>query len=554
MLAPPTRGVRGGRLLALALLLGVATAIPAQSCGGTQDPVEASLPQTIFPSQITEVTVDPVFGDDLQAITVGAPFRTVTAAAAALGYLVATQGPVGGGIVRLKPGVYGNGPGMNGEVFPIVVSRGVSIIGEDALSVVFQGDAHAANANSFPVLDAATGITSQKVPVFVFGTGATEGFEHTLLARVTIVDAAVGVLVTGAGEVSPTVAESLFARCEVGMCVDGQPGLPGQRHRPVSLWNTFGDCEVGFLRTGSVPSLPAIVNCVFKSTRDLEGVPCNAVRNSAFEAARSNGSPHVVQPHANPMPVLDLGTFGHRDLFLGARAPSQPMTGPLDPFLDWRLTWTTTAPVAPNLLNTVGLPFDREPVGNGTWVRLTYPGFLLGETSSEGTGTYGPTSSPLGGGGTTPTGGSVHVGYRGGSGFVVGGTLPGTRRFGTGAGGRLYDVIDITFPPGVGVFLIAGVVNAGPLWPQWATEPAGLLAEPLRYSLSARMGGQHIDLSHGFTDYTSLVTGLANDNHGVLNLGLPPSMPATSFALQAVLIHPTQGFFLSDAQAFQVGL
>lgn len=518
--------------------------------------------------------VDPEQGDDAAATPGGPAYKTIQAAVTA----VATQrGATQMGHVKLLPGWYGYDPSdgrYNGEAWPVVVPPGILIQGLNALNVTLDGGKKVPGPTTYAVASTEQAGLVDVVPCFVFGDTQLNGFDYNLLNRVTIVDADVGVLVTGDGEVHPTVAECLFMNCGVGAQVHSTGSGVQGAHRPKFLWNTFGNCDLGFALTGessgvitSTRAHPALMNCLFKSTVDLEGVPCHAVSSCAFGQTRFNTSSFVPQPIADPPgTVFDVDLFTHDDLFVGARSAvmQSAYAGTAQDdwwFTDYRLTFSTAFPSAtPNPAEGPGVTVFPAITPNGTGVDIGFgPGVTLGPVSAEGQGTYGPLFGPY-------SGATGHLGYRSGGTFLVGGTVPGERRFGADANGIMFDLIEVHWRPGQNVVL-AGVVH--PWTPRLWTPgqdhacgvfPGGMAAAPLLGPTF--VGDVYLDLWAYQTDpavttlLTTTLNGAAASGYAQINLssfGGPPTFPRFGGVWQAAFIDAATQIVASDAQPFYVG-
>jgi len=529
---------------------------------------------TISPLQ---AYVDPEQGDDGLALAhPGAfPFKTIQAAVSA----VSSQRAVSQfGDVVLMPGWYGydpSAPRYNGEAWPVVVPAGVHIRGVNALNVTIDGGKKIPGATTYSVPSVTQSGFVDVVPCFVYGAGQVNGFDFNLLNRVTIVDADVGVLVTGSGEVNPTIAECLFMNCTVGAQVHSSgSGIEGA-HRPRFLWCTFGNSDVGFALTGAIGGAvsatrarPALVNLLFKNTVDFEGVPCHAIAACAFASMRVNQSTFVPQPLATeaPTPVFDVECWEHSDLFIGARSSVMQATYSATAqsewwFTDWRLTFRTAYPTAiPNPAEGPGVTLFPAITPNGTTVGTTFgAGPVLGIDSSEGPGTYGPLNGPYGG----ATG---HIGYRSGGTFIVGGTVPGERRFGADANGIMFDHIEVHWRPGQ-PSIAAGVVHPSVprLWRQNQEHaegivPSGVLAASVLGP--SFVGDIFVDVWTYPMDLvvtnllTSTLASSAGSGYAMIDLssfGAAPTFPKFGGVWQAAFLDATTQVVTGDAQAFYVG-
>ena len=533
-----------------------------QQQGGpcTSTPAPAPLqPATVTPSLPTlEAWVDPEQGDDATASPGGLPYRTIQAAVDAVSLAMAAPSQMGG--VVLMPGRYGfdGGPGMaNGESWPVQVPPGVHIEGLDATSVIIDGGLKdpAATPITLPAVRAAG--TEDVVPCFVYGGSYLYGYGVSLIDRVTVVDADIGILVTGDGEIDPTIAESLFMNCDVGVRIHSTGHVTQGIHRPRILWCTFGNCDVGLAMTGEIAgavsasrSWPAIMNGLFKCNADLEGVPCDALAATAFGATRCNTSAFVAQPAVDPVPVFDADGWTRGDLFLGARYVQGPAESAW--FTDWRLTHATQAPGAvANPAASVGITAFPAATPNGTPVTLQFGGGLaLGMTSAEGRGTYGPLNGPFGGA-------PGHIGYRSGGTFLVGGTVPGERRFGPDANGVMYDVIDLHWKTPGTALLLFGVRPGGRPWLPNQRHPAGVLdpPHPMANSPFPWSGDVFIDyVNHPINDFSGLVANTGSTGFASANLGLQSVGFSVPSVWQMAVIDATGQIVLTDSQAFVIGL
>lgn len=543
----------------------LATPLLAQApCAATGDPVAAGVPATQVPTSLLAFEVDARFGDDTLGAAGQAPFRTIGAAVQQAS-LWARLSADHAATINLRPGSYGPAAGMSGDVFPVVVPARVSIIGRDATSVIIRPQTFVMNSSGGLTLPTSrSSAPTPRVPAFIYavpGPGGEGGYEHTLLARVTIVGADLGVLVAGPGEISPTIAQCAFVECAVGVQIDGSPGAhANQRHRPVLLWNTFGACIEGILATGTTQPSPAVVNCIIDAAAPLEGVPCNGVSQTVFVAGQANQSPHLAQPLGTPASTYDLSLHTRRDLYVGARVQDRLL--PPQSFADWRLVPLTETGIVNPLLDLGRSDFPLQ-LGNGVWVRLPFPDFDLGASSAEGPGTRGltgplpPQGSSTTGGGALPGGntGGAHVGYRGGGGFIVGGALPGERRFGTGPGGTvLYDRIHLFFSPNLSVVSLVGVVTPGEPYPGGfgPAAPQGMLEAPV---MVPGLGASWLRPDAVWNDFGTYVQALTPANRAVVQVALPPvGTPAATYVLQGVAIDAnTLALVTTDTQTFIIG-
>jgi hypothetical protein len=507
-----------------------------------------------------EAWVDPNFGNDATASTGGAgsPFKTIQAATTALAATIAW--PAQNGAVLLMPGRYGYDPldpRYNGEIWPVQVEPGVRIEGLNALNVLIDGGRRHPAAVSHNVVSPSSGALESAVPCFVLGSPRTSGYRWTLINRVTIVDADIGILVTGSGGVHPTIAESLFMNCRVGAQVHSSGGLSDGVHRPRFVWCTFGNCDIGLAltaETGGNPAparaLPAVVNGLFKCDTDLEGVPCSAVTTSAFAAARTNVSTSLIQPSEAPTPVFDADAYSHADLFMGARFLASGSPGSQAWFTDWRLTHqTATQPVTANPAANAGLIVFPIIPPNGTDVGAIFGDYAIGTASAEGSGTYGPLAGPTG----TPTG---HAGYRSGGTFLVGGTVPGERRFGLDAAGVMYDQVDLFWPPSGSAFFLGSVSIAQGPWLSGQRHPAGLLSGGVVLAPGSLpwAGSLFLDYqNHTIQDLSLLLPSNGTGGHHRISMGLPPVVQGwAGFAWQLAYLDGLGNLVTTDAQVFTV--
>ena len=559
----------------LCTLIALAPFASAQVCGAPAVPAPLLPVATMPAASPLTVHVDPESGDDTLASPGGAPYKTI---AAAIADVAIGRGAAQLGEVVLLPGWYGFDPAdprYNGETWPVVVPPGIHLQGVNALNVMLDGGRKAPGATTWSVPSTGQAGFADVVPCLVLGGSHQGGYDHSLVNRLTIVDADVGVLVIGDGEVHPTIAETLFMNCGVGAQVHSTGAATQGVHRPRFLWNTFGNCDVGCALTAEVfgtvapvRAYPALVNCLFKNVVDLEGVPCHAMASCAFGATRANLSTFVPQPATAELPttLFDVDGFSHADLFIGARASIAGQQNVGLPhgdwwFTDWRLTFTTELPGAiANPADGSGVTVFPSSTPNGTAVDVGFgPGVNLGPVSSEGPGTYGPLNGPFGG----ATG---HIGYRSGGTFLVGGTVPGERRFGPDAAGIMYDLIEIHWKPGQNPF-VAGVVHpwVPRLWLSGQDHAEGVLANGVSASFlfgPAFVGDVFLDLWSYPQDVAVsmlLTTTLASagaSGYAQINLssfGAPPSFPKFGGVWQVALLDQTNAFIASDAQAFYVG-
>ena len=536
------------------------TCIPAGVPSPTQPPTVAPTLGTIT------AYVDPVSGDNATGAPGGMPFKTIQAAVSALAQV--TNTPAQLGAVILMPGWYGYDPSdvrYNGEEWPVQVEPGIRIEGLNALNVMIDGGKRVPSPTTYTVPSPTTGAFIGRVPCFVMGGSLLYGYTYTLLNRMTIVDAEIGVLVTGDGEIDGHVSETLFMGCDVGVQIHSTGGPLQGIHKPRINWCTFGNCDVGLAMTGQTGpnltparSFPAIVNALFKSASDLEGVPCHAVSTSAFGATRVNQSTAIPQPAQNPVGVFDADLYSRHDLFVGARSQvtQQQFAGQTQAdwwFTDWRLTFAIPSGMA-NPADGPGITVFPTSTGNGTTVDLSFGDYAIASESAEGPGTYGPLVGPYGG----ATG---HLGYRAGGAFIVGGTIPGERRFGASASGIMYNKLDVYWRPGTSPMLLLGVnLGGGPLYVAGQRYPRGVMASPTALGpLLGFVGDAFLDYpTYGVTDWTTLVSGQGTSGVTQFDLtatlGLSTATTWTqSTVWQMACIDQTGTIVGCDAQPFSVG-
>ncbi len=531
---------------------------------GSPSPVQPPTPAPSLPT--VTAYVDPVLGNDATASPGGNAFKTIQAAVNALAQVTNTPSELGA--VILMPGWYGYDPTdtrYNGEVWPVQVQPGIRIEGVNALNVIIDGGRQVPAPTTYTVPSPTTGVLTPRVPCFVMGGSLLYGYTYTLVNRVTIVDADIGVLVTGDGEIDGTVSETLFMNCAVGAQIHSTGGALDGVHRPRILWCTFGNCDVGLAMTAQTGpnltpprSFPAVVNTLFKNTVDLEGVPCHAVSASAFGATRVNQSTSIPQPAPDPTSAFDVDLYTHNDLFLGARSQvtQQQFAGQSESdwwFSDWRLTFVIAGGMT-NPAQGPGVTTFPANTANGTTIDLSFGDYAIASESSEGLGTYGPLSGPYGG----ATG---HIGYRAGGTFVVGGTVPGERRFGSSASGIMYNLLDIYWPPGTTPVVLFGIdPGNGPLYINGQKHARGVL--PTAAALGPLLGfagDAFLDYpAYSLTDWTSLTNGLGTS--GVAQFDLTASLGLTNatqwtkhVVWQMACIDPFGIIVGSDAQPFSVG-
>ncbi len=542
------------------------------SCSAFAGPGFVQPPATTPTLPTVVAYVDPVSGDDVSAAPGGAAYRTIQAACDALDQVI--NAPLQLGAVVLLPGWYGYDPTdsrYNGEAWPVQVRPGVRIEGVNALNVMIDGGKVIPGATTFQVPSPTTGQLQARVPCFVMGGSYLYGYTHTLINRVTIVNAEIGVLVTGAGEIHGTVAETLFMNCGVGAQVHSTGGALEGQHAPRFLWCTFGNCDVGFAMTGQTGpnvtaprSVPALVNGLFKSDRDLEGVPCHAVSTTAFGLSRVNQSTAIPQPAQAPGSVFDVDGYAHAALFVGARCQATQQVHLGQPtsqwwFSDWRLTHATTQPGAtPNPADGPGVTSFPSITPNGTPVSLDFADYSIGSESSEGPGTYGPAAGPFGG----ATG---HLGYRSGGAYIVGGTVPGTRRFGASASGIMYNVLDVRWRNGTLPLMMLGMITGGggdSPWINGQRNAVGVLDHPAPLGpLFGISGDVFLDYSSfPVVDLTPLLGGASTGGLRSFNLGAalglnPGTNWSVNFVSQLIIMDAATGAIAgTDAQPFSVGL
>ena len=523
-------------------------------------------PPVVSTAAAYQAWVDPDSGDDATGLVSAGhtstpnAYRTIQAALNAVG--AACDAAQGYGLVHLLPGRYGyvtsSAPDANGEIWPVTLHPRVSVRGLDALSVILDGGALAPGAQTYPVSTSLGG--AAVTPVFLAEGVAGDDFGTTCVSRVSIVDAQVGLMVTGSEPVNLTLAESLLAWCGVGVLVRSSGSAIEGVHRPRFLWCTMGACLVGLVRTGqdsagfpSDPrSQPAIVNCLLKNLADLEGVGCSSVLTSAFSASRCNTLYPGPANEPAPTPVVELGSMNDDDLFVGARYVQGS-----DHYTDWRLTQGMLSLPLPNPALSGGSVTFPATTPNGTSVLQDFGSHALGIESAEGPGTFGPLGPPTG-----PPSGS-HLGYRSGGTFIVGGTAPKSRRFGPSAGTILYDSIHLVTPGTSSMVVLAGHMVIGDLYVPGHFGPTGLLEAPFPLSsLQLPLGGValsgewFIDPSQGLADLTSLMAAASpgpHEHHAVVSLGLPPGLTGQVHLLLQGVAHDGMAITSTDMQVFTIG-
>ncbi|MAG31974.1 MAG: hypothetical protein CL908_13895 [Deltaproteobacteria bacterium] len=550
------------RLFVAVLSVAVASAACGQGGSCTQSVVPVPLqPVYSAPTLPTiETYVDPSRGDDALAMVGGVvAYQTIQAAVDAVAASISLPGQMG--CVVLLPGRYGykpTEPRYNGEVWPVQVPPGVRIEGVNALNVIIDGGAKSPSSTTTAVPSPMQSGFVNATPAFVYGGASLFGYSHTLLNRVTFVDADVGVLITGGGEVDPTIAECLFMNCTVGAQVHSTGTLTEGVHKPKFLWCTFGNCDFGVAVTGETAgianaprSYPAIVNSLFKCDHDLDGVGCDAVLSSAFASTRTNTSAFVLQPALAPTPLFDVEGYSRDDLFIGARYRA-PTVLPADQwFTDWRLTHRTEGPpIIGNPAATAGITVFPAITPNGTPTDIIVGDVTLGTESGEGGGTYGPLSNPYGG----STG---HIGYRSGGTFLVGGTVPGERKFGLGMNGVMYNQLELFWQPGSALIGLLGVAPTSPtLWRPGQRQADGVQVPgtPLG-TIGPALGNLFLDFpSLPITDWSILIPvgGSTTGTHLIPLGNLTPSGLEVLCVWQAAYIDPLGSVVGSDAQPFTI--
>jgi hypothetical protein len=523
--------------------------------------VQPLLPPVLLPEW--QAHVDPTAGDDLlgtvyQWATPNArAFRTIQAALDAVAVRCSVTGPVG--VVHLLPGRYGfdaQDPKINGERWPVLLRPHVSLRGADAMRVILDGSALAPNSPQFTVASQLG--AAPLTPVLLAATLPGESYERVAVSRVTIWQAQIGLMVDGAGAGNLTLAESLIAFGSVGALLRSPPQGLGGVHRTRFLWCTFGSNTVGLASTGMAPagqwaapaSQPAIVNSVFKNLLDLEGISCDAVVASAFGGARCNLLFPLPPGVVAPTPLVELSAYSEADLFLGARQPVAP-----GPYSDWRLTHGTLTSGLPNPLRTGGVTGLPISTPNGTPVTAQFGAHLLGLDSAEGPGTFGPMGPPLG-----PAGPS-HLGYRSGGTFLVGGTIPKTRRFGPSAQGIMYDTMHLITPGGSSTILLFAVASTGSAWNPILGQPTGMAAVPTAPPPSPLpgllLGGEwFLEPSLTLINLTSFAqqsSASAYENRVSLPLNLPPWITGQVHMLLQAMTLEGNTVVAGDAQAITIG-
>ncbi len=245
---------------------------------------------TLAPLILTQVLqaadhhVDIVLGDDLLGNgSALAPWKTLSHALA--------QPLLAGDRVLLAPGVH---TAANGEVFPIVMRPGVSVIGSGAGSTVLQGDGvggsvvllHFADY-LFPgqAYDAGTLLAELSLQSAATGVRCTMTAENTgscdpLLRALAFEDLNVGIRVVGVpmGTQSDSAAVALLAQdCVFDQCGVGfrSPegnvgfgvGLSGVESNPIFQDCLFRDCATGtsFLAQPLSSASPILRDCRFES-------------------------------------------------------------------------------------------------------------------------------------------------------------------------------------------------------------------------------------------------------------------------------------------------
>lgn len=545
-------------ILLAGILAGVS--LPAQGGCPSLPPFVPVQPPVVPPLSTPLIAVvDPLAGDDvLAAVGTVAPYKTIGAAVAALTPLVATPGVYA--VIRLMPGLYGFGAGAaqsiyNGDRWPLFIPPGICLRGDSALRVFLDGAALDPAVPGLVVPDPLNGTPATVHPVLVFGGPALGGYEHTVVSRLSIVRAEVGVLIGGAGEIEPTFGHVLFTGCHVGAQVHSLGAAPAGVHRPRFVWCTFGGNDLGFAATGETaggnaapsPSRPAIVNCLFYNVRDFEGVDCAAVDHCAFAPSAVNLSASLGVPAPAPVPVFDPSAYTLRDLFVGAATLPAGVNAGATLFTDWRLTFRTQGPVwQDNPAATGAISVFPMITGNGTPVSISFPSEILGSSGGgEGHGTGAPTPAT-----GLPTG--LSLGYDQAGTFVVGGTLPFTDGFGWSSGGTPFTTMHFILRQPPAIPMLFGVIPGG-VAPHVAGSlaPSGVLASPMCWG--GFQGCWFLDhLTYPLENYSMLIGGSGAGTLGGAHWSVPVSLGLPTgradFVFQVAYIAPNGQPVLSDVQ------
>jgi hypothetical protein len=496
-----------------------------------------SVPVTVVPGNVAanptlsvvDAWVDPQSGNNATATVGGGAFKTIQAAANALALALL---PGQHGRVQLLAGRYGTGTGTtsfaqgNGELWPVNVPANVSIVGVNALNTCLDLSLFAASSSTVSLPHPRTGVVGPRRVALIY-EGA--GHDQSAVARITIVNADVGILVRGTVPANPTLTNLCICQCDVAVCVYSNDPPTSGLHRPRVVNCTLADNTVGVaaMNQGSAVmsaprGRPAIVNTILKNDFDFEGISCSGVFASAFSAALSNTSTAMMQSAESATPVFDTAAWSAADLFLGVQLwPSS--AGTPQP-TDWRLAPRTQGG-ALNPARAAGTGIFPILLSNGTLIDIYLPGFAVGSGATGG------------GSAVQPFAAVWDLGYEPLQPFTVGGCMPLTDAFGHSLTGSPspFTVMHLFSDDASSINLLFAVLPplGTPRYLPGESLPAGMSD-----NLSAMTLGNPIwlDLDLGLVNVTSLLGApFGSTSSGVLHASIAWNTSALPGELQLAL-------------------
>ena len=515
---------------AAAPLLGQVTPVPVNACAS--GPITLVTPGNVAPNpmlQVVDAWVDPAAGNNMTASVGGGAFKTIQAAADALSLALL---PGQHGRVQLLAGRYGSGTGNSsftqgsGELWPVTVPPNISIVGVNALNTCLDVSLNAGAPSGIQLPHPRTGNISERRAALVF-EGA--GHDQSTVARITIVNADIGVLVRGNAAANPVLSNLCITQSQVAVLIYSEGGLGSGVHRPRIVNCTLAHNGVGVAAMNASGTLgaparsrPAIVNSIFWNDWDLEGINCSGVASSAFSPVLSNTSTAIAQPASLPTPVFNPRSWAGTDLFLGLL--TWPANAGTPEPTDWRLTYVTQSG-ANNPARAAGTGLFPILLDNGTFIDILLPGFEVG-SGATGAGSEGSATSS-----------GWDLGYEPLPSFCVGGSMPLTDAFGLSLTGSssaftvmhlfLEEPAAINFlfvtlpPPGLAPYVAGSVV------------PRGMNESPVTTGFGAPLW---LDMNLGILDASALLNaGLAGSLNGGVHFSIPVNPALMPVSLQLAL-------------------